>query len=191
MGEGYVALPVARTDGKKGKSGKCIVVPQVSSNVWQLVEGNEVGKAWLIAQINGLRSEIASGLNKAGKEISSDKLGIDGILAAMKASNESTRLTKESIGVWFDTYLVPVLTEKLLEKFTGIATAKLEAIVEGYKVEFCKCTSRELVIVPAVKEQLNKALALLPEDHDTAICEKLIVLIEGAATESKVDLNAL
>src|SRR3990172_1213047 len=85
---GMTTVSISRTDGKKGKSGLCIVVPQVSDSIIALVQQDQYGKAWLIDSINAVRGRIASIANKQGKLILSDAIGISGILAAMKADTE-------------------------------------------------------------------------------------------------------
>ena len=129
-------LPIARTDGKKGKSGFCIVVPQVSDSVLHLVTTSDIGKAWIVDCINDMRSKLASSINKAGQTITSDKLGIDALWAAMKAESENQRMTRDAIGAWFDADMASLIAARVQEKMPGIAADKLAKILESYKENF-------------------------------------------------------
>ena len=180
MPSGMVMLPISRTDGKKGKSGLCIVTPEISDNVLQLVMGNPIGKAWLIDCMNGVRSKIASDLNKAGKIIGSANLGIDALLERMKVENDSVRMTKESVGAWFDADLKGLIEDKIKIKLLGIAQDKLDKLTGAYREKFQSLCGRDVSMSNEVKAQLLVALELLGGDgdgddvYDNAICNKLI-----------------
>jgi hypothetical protein len=174
IADGHIALPVSRTDGKKGKSGLCIVVPVVSDSVVSLVIQSDIGKAWLSDGIDTVRSHIASVINKAGNTITSDKLGIDGILAQMKLETESQRMTKEAIGVWFDADLAPLVSARIAEKMQGIAADKLAKLVDGYKVTFQTLAGRDVSMAEPIKAGLIKAMELLPAEYDHVIGNKVM-----------------
>lgn len=187
---GFINLPVKRIDGKKGKSGLVCMVPVVSESVCMLVIQNEIGKAWLTDQIDTVRHEIISKLYKEGKTIESSLFGIDAILAYMKSSTESQRMTKEAIGVWFDTDLAMLIAERIKEKMTGISTDKVKVLVDGYKTKFMSLSGRDVSMPDAIKAQLVKAISLLPDDYESVIGEKVIEALDKV-TEASETLTAL
>jgi len=185
-------LPISRTDGKKGKSGLCIVVPCVSDSVLSLVQINPVGKQFLINCLDDLRSRIASAINKNGGMITSDRIGIDAMLAAMSKENESQRFTKESIAVWFAEYLEPLLAARIKERNAGIAADKLDKAVAGYLVSFQVLANKpdNRNMHKDIRAQLLTALSLLPEDHDTVTAEEIAARLE-VIQEASASLLAL
>ncbi len=173
VGDGMVAIPISRTDGKKGKSGLCIVVPQVSDAAADVIFNDERCQDWLITAINGFKSAIASAINKKNEAITSAKLGTDAILNAMRAETESQRMTKDAIGAWFDADLAQLIAARIESKMQGIAADKVAKLVEGYKARFMALAGRDVSTPDAVKEQLTVALSLLPDGYENTICEKV------------------
>ena len=183
-------LPIARTDGKKGKSGFCIVVPQVSDSVLHLVTTSDIGKAWIVDCINDMRSKLASSINKAGQTITSDKLGIDALLAAMKAESESQRMTRDAIGAWFDSDISSIIAEKVKEKMPGIANDKLAKVLESYKENFQKLAGRDISMPNVVRDNLLRAMEFLPAGYDSVIGGKVLEKL-ASVTEAQEVMVAL
>jgi len=185
-GEGQTTIPISRTDGKKGKSGLCIVVPVVSDSVVTLVQNDEHGKQWIANHIDAVRSMIASKLNKAGEVITSDKLGITAILAAIKEDTENQRMTKESIGIWFDADLADAIGARVKELMTGISEDKVKAIVAGYKAQFQSLSARDVSMKDTVRDQMIRALELLGEDYESPIGTKVAAKLATVTEASEV-----
>ena len=189
-GDNEILLPISRTDGKKGKSGLCIKVNALSDAVLNVVYVDAIGKQFLINAIDKVRSEIASSLNKDGKQITDDKIGVTAILAAMKASVESQRFTKESIKVWFDEHLAALLQNAIESKYVGITSDKVLKMVNDYCDAFQMLASRAVngkyEMKTDIRNGLLRVLELLPEDHDTVtgneIATRLDNTIEPVAT---------
>jgi hypothetical protein len=166
-----VVLPVSRTDGKKGKSGLGIVVPVVSENVIQVLLNDAVGKAWLVEQVDAVRSKIVSRLYKVGSTITSDRIGVTSILDSMRTEVESQRFTKESIETWFKDVMVSVLLPRIEDKYPGIDNAKATKILSGYMESFQLLASRKNAagryeMADSIRNSLLKVLDYLPEDHE-------------------------
>lgn len=171
-----VVLPVSRTDGKKGKSGLGIIVPVVSENVVQVLLNDAIGKAWLVEQIDAVRSKIVSKLYKSNSTITSDRIGVTSILDSMRAEVESQRFTKESISTWFDEVMIPVLLPRIEDKYPGIDNAKATKILTGYKESFQLLASRKNAagkyeVASAIRLSLIKVMDYIPESEadDNAI----------------------
>lgn len=183
-------INIGRTDGKKGKSGKCAIVPAYSINTLQAILSNEVGEAWVMSAVNDLRGKIATALVKAGKSITETDVALTAILAAMRVETESQRMTKESIGAWFDNDLAALVDLRIREKMAGISQDKLDKLVKGYRDSFQQLAGRDVSMPDSIKNQLIRALELLPADYDSVIGEKVTAALL-AVTEASVTLAAL
>jgi len=188
-GNNETLLPISRTDGKTGKSGLCIKVSALSDAVLNVVYVDTIGKQFLINAIDSVRSKVASQLNKDGKQITDDKIGVTAILAAMKADVESQRFTKKSVKAWFDEYLASPLQSAIKEKYAGITSDKTLRMVSDYCEAFQLLASRPVggkyEMKSDVLNGLLYVLELLPEDHATVtgneIASRLEKTIEPAA----------
>ncbi len=187
--EGFTLLPVSRTDGKKGKSGICVQVPAVSESVLSLVFSHEDGKEFFTACIDKVRSQIVSGLHKGNKVISSESIGLDAILNAIKMQNEQTvRFSKEGIASWFNEELLPLLSDAIANKLPGISADKMNRIVAGYLDDFKLLAAREVMISQEVKVKLEKAMMLLPDDYEHHVSEIISSKLAAAGTKVVEDV---
>lgn len=188
VGEGFTTLNISRTDGKKGKSGSVIVVPGLSDSVLFLIQGADVGKAFIVDAVDALRSRMASSINGKGNTVTSDKLGIDAILAAMKLETESQRLTKDSIGAWFDTALLHLMQARFAVKLPGISDLKMANITDQYRAKFQSLAGRDGFIPDAIKSQLVTAMELLHEDYESIIGTKILEKLTAVTDDSMLEL---
>lgn len=181
LAAGEVKLPIAKLDGNKGKSGLCIVLPQISDSVLTLVFNSEEGQEFFVANLNKVRSGIASVLHKKGMPITSDKIGITGILEALKQHNALTvKFNKESIAVWFNTELMQYFLPAVTAKFSNVSQDKIEAIVARYREDFMILASNDAVLSKELIAKLEKAMMLLPDDYEHAISERLAERLTSA-----------
>lgn len=186
--EGFVKLPIARTDGKKGKSGNAIMAHAITANTMQAILNDEVGAAWMISQVNALRSVMASALHKAGSTITREDIALTALLEAMKKEEGKQRFSKDAIASWFDAVLCKYLSAALEAK--GIPAGVAEKTLEAFKTVFCKLSAREVSLTDAEKDQLVKAMGLIPEDSEDAVegmTERIAEKLAEAA-DKKVDL---
>lgn len=191
IGDGMTVYPISRNDGKKGKSGLVCVMPMVSESVFNVFVNNEIGKAFIVDAVERLRSKIASKLYAGGLVIDDTRIGIEGLLALAKLETESQRMTKESIGVWFDVALMDLVKGAIAAKMPqGIAADKLAVLAEGYKAKFQTLAGREVSMPNAVRDQLLRVLALLPDGYEHPICEKVAVAL-AEVQEASETLAAL
>jgi hypothetical protein len=185
-------LSIARTDGKKGKSGLCIIADTPSQNWIQLLEHNAIGNKWITGKINELRSEIASSINKAGGTIYSSNIGYEAIVAEMGKVTESSAFTVASIETWFNTYMKPLIVARLAEK-GNISSSNIEKMASGYLKSFQILAARKdnRYMSSSIKASLVKALSLLPDDHDTTVCNEISERLECITEAPELDLCAL
>jgi hypothetical protein len=188
--EGMTAYSVSRTDGKKGKSGIVCVAPTISEAVATVFYNDTMGKAFIVDVLEGLRSRIISGLHAGSKLISDEAIGVTAMLATAKLVVEGSRMTKEAIGVWFDSDLAPLVAARIREKMQGISDDKVAKLVSGYRTAFESLSAREVGMSEEVKASLLKAMDLLPEDYDSVMGGKVLAKLV-AAEEPKEILAAL
>lgn len=191
--DGNTTLAIARTDGKKGKSGLCIVVPQVSDSVYNLITNSDWGKAWIVDCVDSLRSRMASQVNARGETVTADKLGITAIEAAMRQELESQRITMDSIGKWFDSDLAGLIEGRIRAKSGGVVgDATIAKMVSAYREKFQSLAGRNVSMTPDVKLQLMAALELVTaaatargSEYESVIGSKVAELLDKAqeATE--------
>lgn len=190
--EGYTLLNVARTDGKKGKSGMVVQVPALTDSVVTVIYNDAIGQAWIRSQIDGLRSDLASACNKAGNAIEADTIGVTALLAGMAAKEAAIRVSKESIAAWFAEVLQPLLAATLQGK--GIPAGIADKTIAVFSANFQKLASPEITFPDAVSSQLVKAMELIPEDSEgaeLAMTEKVAVRLSAAMERATVDIGAL
>lgn len=188
---GYIRLPISRTDGKKGKSGTCIHVPAISDAVRSVIYNSPIGELWFSAQVASHLSEMASSLNKAGNSITSEKLGVTAVLVSMAASLEAQRMTKETIGKWFDADLAPLVSARIQELLAGISNDKLEKLVSGYREQFQTLAGRDVSMTKEMKAQLIKAVELLPGDYEPSVIGEKVLTALATVQEASALLNVL
>lgn len=188
--EGMTMYSISRNDGKKGKSGIVCVMPSISEAVRDVFSNSVEGKAFIQDRLEWLRSKVASALNAKGATIHDENIGITALLAQAKLETESQRMTKESIGEWFDADLAPLIAARIQEKMQGITADKVEKLVAGYKKQFELLSSRECHFAPEVKAQMLKALEMLPEDYDHVIAVKVAEKL-NSVSEATETLAAL
>lgn len=85
-------------------------------------------------------------------------------------SNESGRLTKESVAAWFDGNVADTLMLALAEKMgvsdtpTDADSKRIEAIVSGFKDKISALAGGKTSYEPKMCESLKKCIALAPAD---------------------------
>lgn len=181
----YTAIPIARNDGKKGKSGLAMVVDTLSENSLQRILLSDAGRKWIADSLNTIRGRLASNQLVTGGTVGREIVGTDAIIAAMVAEVESQRISKESIGNWFDADLAGLVAEKVLAKLPTLAEAKVEEVVKAYRTKFQVLAAQEPSMDADTKAALLSVLDLLPEDYSSVIGDKIM------ARMAKVDTSSL
>jgi hypothetical protein len=187
---GQCVIGISRTDGKKGKSGFCAVIDAFGSNNLQSAMLDATGKAWLIEQVESLRSRMASELNKNGKPLNAINLGYDAILKAMTLENESQRMTKEAIKNWFNSELAVLLQVAIAEKFPHVNAQQVAKMVQQFDDKFQSLAGRDVSMNDKEKQQLEKALFLLGEDYQHPMADKIAEKLANV-TEAGSMIDAL
>lgn len=191
VGAGNVIISIGRMDGKKGKSDTSAVVPEFSVNTMQAILNAPAGLIWLIDAVNSFRSKLATAHCKkhGAMQFADSVVALSAVLEAMAVENASSAMTRESIAAWFDSDLAQLVSDAIAVRMQGISGDKLEKLVAGYSEAF-QGLSRATSIDDAVKTQLVKAVALLPDEYESILGAKVIAKLE-ALEPAKVDLAGL
>lgn len=175
-------------DGKvvPAKEALGCVIPALGVSMIQALSTEAAGREYLIGCIERVQDALIRRATEAGKlQIFDDQIGLGAMLAWMTEENAVQRFSKESIKVWFDTYLREVLEARVAAKLQGIAPDKLQQAVDSYLASFQVLAGRAPTMSNAVKTGLIRALELLPEGHDTAtgneIASRLAAVTDAAA----------
>lgn len=162
---GQVAIAVPRIDGGKGKSGEAIAVTAISDASLQSLILNEAGREWIVSQLDRFRSGMVKAAYKGGGNVTVD-LGLDAMIAAMQAANESERLTQKAIIEWFSGAPAAAITTVLKEK--GASQDKIDTTLTTVGKIMAKIAGRTALS----KEECNTADKVLgvysPEDDPMA-----------------------
>lgn len=180
----YTAIPISRNDGKKGKSGLAMVVDALSENSLQRVLLSDAGKKWIADSLNTIRGKLASAHLASGGTVSRETVNTYAIIAAMAAEAESQRISKESIGNWFDSDLAGLVADKVRAKMPTLADNKVEEVVKAYRTKFQVLAAQEPSMDADTKAALLSVLDLLPEDYASVIGDKIMARMERVDTSS-------
>jgi hypothetical protein len=83
-----------------------------------------------------------------------------------------------------------LIAARLKDKIAGISDDKIGKLVEGYRVKFAGLSGRDVTMPDEVRDQLIKAMDLLPEEHDSTMAVRIAEKL-AAVTESSEELAAL
>ena len=126
--------------------------------------------------------------------VTPEEIGISAIVSYLETSNEGSRLTKESIGKWFDDVVAETLTVALADRLgvsdvpTKEQTARIEKIISAFKDTTCKLAGTKTSYNEQEKEQMLKLLAMVKHD---SMAQRFMARIE-AMKEREIDyLTAL
>lgn len=180
---------IFKKDRKTGieKDSKGLFVSDVTNNLLQLISGDERGAEFLKGKIAEVQDSLIRKLIDAGKVvINADEIDYEKILAAMAATNESVRFSKESIAAWYKEYLQDALGAAIRAKMPGITQAQMDKLLGNYLESFQILAGRNPSMNNEIKAGLIRAMEFLPEDHDSVvactIAEKLANVTEASVT---------
>lgn len=122
--------------------------------------------------IEGVQKSIVRELLDAGSNVLSiayEDINIASCIEYLESSDESGRLTKESVGNWFDSSIADMLTVALAEKLgvsdtpTTAESDKVLAIIAAFKRDISALAGGKTNYPATTAKQLKKALDLAPD----------------------------
>lgn len=176
-------------DGRAVTESMAVIVPRVSLGDVQFILSTDDGKEWIKSQVEKLQDGILRGLYAAGKNaVFDEQFRNDALIKAMQAEEATTRFSKDSIAVWFQNDLEPLLVAAIQTKFAGMSQDKLDRLVAGYLADFQTLAAREVFMAIEIKNKLTKALALLPDDYvGNSVSERIAEKLSNSAIKSVDD----
>lgn len=177
----------------KAVSLPCITDKAVTENIIALVPHI---KAMLYkAQDCIVRERLDSG--KDVRHITNEEISMSAVLEYLDNSNESGRLTKESVGAWFDNSIADMLMLTLADKLgvsdtpTDTESKQIESIVEGFKDKISALAGGKTSYEPKLCESIKKCLNLAGEDD--VMASRFIVrldkmILDGSKSVSLMDV---
>lgn len=154
----FVSLPLIKEDEVKA------TLPLIMPHVLDMLHK---------AQDKIIKEKLESDNNVVS--ISNDLISMSAIIEYLGDSNESGRLTKESIATWFGETIEAPLAVSLAEKLGASETPskeqsdKIMAIVGEFKSKLSGLAGGKTNYSPKVASQLQKALAFAPENDSLAV----------------------
>ena len=153
-------------------------VPKLTQDLLLDIINHKAGLEYLIESVQSVQDRIARRLLDDvgnGNVLEFRHIGIDEIIAQLMLESEvAARLSKESIELWFNSDLYPLLLHVLNAK--GLTDIKVKAHTTAFRGYFVTLAGKDknVLMAKAVKGQLEKALELLPPDYEHELYEKLI-----------------
>lgn len=184
---------LARLLAKKGQiEGKStdsmgVIVPVVGISFLNGIMADSNGQQWLRQQVESVQDLLIRRAIGAGKlAIFDDAIDVGACLRVMAADMESTRFSKESIKVWFDAHLRGLLAARLAEKNPAMQQSVVMKLCDQFLDRFMSLAGRNVSMDLKTKDQLLKAIELLPEDHESATCNELLERLQEVGENSGI-----
>lgn len=184
---------IARLLAKKGLiegravESQGVLIPVVSLAMLNGIVADTAGQQWLRGKVQDVQDGIIRRLIGAGKaSFFDDQIGLDACLRVMAADMESTRFSKESIKAWFDAHLRGLLAARLSEKNPAMQASVILKLCDQFLDRFMSLAGRNVTMDLRTKDQLLKAIELLPEDHESATCNELLERLQEVGEDSGI-----
>lgn len=147
---------------KAKKENKFVEIPTIDIDA-ELPKLNDLTRAATIKALQGAINDWQDSIIKTlidsggAQDIHGDKITLDAIIAHANAENSKRRMNKEGIAAWFDSDMLPGITEALVAK--GITDeAKIAATCDNYSEAYQKLAS----VAPKInKTDAQKLIDLL------------------------------
>lgn len=173
-------------------------IPAIASADLDNLMDQEVVKVEINKLLESIQDKIIRGIlmnpENASKELNTADISAEMIIAFIKAeqeaASESFRLSGEKIANWFSSELATLLAAAIKANKPAINDKLLAETLESFSKHFQTLARKEVSMKESVKKQLEKALALLPDDHSNVITEAISKKLADA-TEASIELDAL
>lgn len=180
------------------RESKCVSLPLVTSD--EISTNLAILTPHITAFLHGVQDKIVREMLDSGNNvvsISTNEVSITAICEYLESSDESGRLTKDGINLWFDNVvsdsLAAVLADRLgvSEVPTDAQSARVLEAVAAFKGKIAALAGGKTMYEPKVCKSLLSALELAPADDVLAVrfgarLQKMIV-----ESEKMVDLMDL
>lgn len=127
--------------------------------------------------------------------IATEEVSLESIVEYLDNSNESGRLTKESVASWFDESIADNLMLALAEKLgvsevpTDAESKQIESIVTGFKDKISALAGGKTSYEPKMCESLKKCLSLAPSED--ILAGKFMVRLDKMIADNSASVSLL
>lgn len=180
------------------RESKCVSLPVIGST--DIADNIVALTPHIASYLHGVQDKMVRELLEAGSNVVSvatSDVSVASIIEYLESSDESGRLTKDSVAAWFDSTVADNLAMLIGEKLgvsnvpTDSESAKVMEVVTAFKGKIAALAGGKTQYEPKVCKSLLNAIALVPAGDALAVrftarLEKMIV--EG---EKQVDLMEL
>ena len=162
----------------------CVSIPIISTEA--VVTNITALAPHVIGYLHGVQDKMIKEMIENGqKSITNESISIAGILDWLEVNNESGRITKETVGNWFDETISENLAVVLADKMgvsevpTDAESNQIMKAVSAFKEKIASLAGGKTSYEPKVAESLKKCLALAEEgdalkDRFVARLDKMI-----------------
>jgi uncharacterized protein YqgV (UPF0045/DUF77 family) len=168
-------------------------IPSISNATVQAVLNNDTGADYLRACVEGIQDKVIRAALVKGGAVNEPTL--DELFSYIEANEEgSVRLSKDSIGQWFDN-VVLVKIQNLLMVSRNLDTETALGIAKNYKQFFVMAAEKSPSyptsdVESKVKSVVGKVIDSMNEEEMTPFAEKIFGKL-ASATVARVDAFAL
>lgn len=180
------------------RESKCVSLPVVASA--ELVANITALSPHLVAYLHSVQDKMVREMLDSQNNcvsISTQDISIPAIIEYLEGSDESGRLTKESVAAWFDSTVADSLSLLLAEKLgisdvpTDAESAKVLEVVGAFKSKIAALAGGKTSYEPKVCKSLINALAVVGSDDALAVRFTSRLQKMVAESEKQVELMDL
>lgn len=172
---------------------KAVSVPHLTAA--QITENMHALAPHLITYLESVQDKIIREMLESSDNllhVSQESIDVPAILEYLEDSNESGRLTKDTVKVWFKEKIADSLMVQLAEKLgvgdepTSEDSAKIEKIVAAFEGKVASLAGGKTSYDAATAKQLQKCISLVPEGD--VIADKFTVRLQRMIDAPEVSL---
>lgn len=176
------------------KESRAVSIPAIATN--DIQENLAVLLPAIRSFLESQQDAIVRKLVDSGASVVQDSdISMAAIASFAEEENTGARLTKESIGAWFDTGIADTLRVAFADRLglsntpTADEMFRVETAVATYKDKFAAMAGGKTSYIPEVAEKLAKALEFAADDDEIAV--KFRTRLEKMKTVAAVDMLGL
>lgn len=174
------------------RESKCVSVPVIADS--EITSNIDVLIPHIRGMLENTQKSIVRELLDTGNilSIATDSLSIAECVSYLESSDESGRLTKESVGNWFDSNIADMLAIALADKL-GVSevpseqeSKKVFDIIAAFRGNISSMAGGKTSFPAQVAKQLKKALELAPSND--VIASRFMTRIEKMIENKEISL---
>lgn len=156
-----------------GKESRGVIIPKATQEQFLEAMNNDTILGALYEHYLSLREEVTkAAMGETGALISTADFSDTRIAEYLQAQEISEgRISKARIEAWFNAEVSPVLYKAFATKLgEALTNDKAQLLLANYKAAFTMFAKREVQVSDMVYENLDKALAILPDSGIKSYC---------------------